>query len=92
MKRLRRIAVRILERIAPAATENRRYVARARKNSGDVIGRMAKFEEDLAALAAELNEIRRDERRMAELYDLVFERMRAENPVETVADPQREGD
>jgi len=56
--------------------QNLEYVSKAQSESDNVIERMAMYEQNLAALAAELNEIRRDERRMAELYDLVFEYVR----------------
>lgn len=35
----------------------------------------------VANLEAELKEMRQDNRRVAELYDLVFERMRQDNPL-----------
>ncbi|WP_350339447.1 MULTISPECIES: DUF6752 domain-containing protein [Paramicrobacterium] len=42
---------------------------------------LVKYELQVRDLRAELNEMRRDNRRMAELYDLVFERLRDENPL-----------
>jgi len=41
----------------------------------------ADFEARIAELEAALNELRRDNRRVTELYDLVFERLRQDNPL-----------
>ena len=69
---IRRFNGWVARHIAPRTVENLEYIATTRKDAENVMARLADFEENLAALAAELNEIRRDERRMAELYDLVF--------------------
>ncbi len=39
------------------------------------------LEQRIAELEAQLNELRQDNRRITELYDLVFARLRDENPL-----------
>ncbi|MFD1574955.1 DUF6752 domain-containing protein [Agromyces cerinus subsp. nitratus] len=39
---------------------------------------IARLESEIAALRGEIDELRADSRRIAELYDLVFERLRSD--------------
>ena len=56
----------------------RRLNPAARRNSGepDAAKRVARLERDVVELRAEIDELRRDSARVAEVYDLVFERLR----------------
>ena len=56
----------------------RRLNPAARRNSAepDAAKRVARLERDVAELRAEIDELRRDSARVAELYELVFERLR----------------
>jgi hypothetical protein len=64
--------------VAPRTVENLIFLSRTRSRGSDVIELLRAYEDELQDLKTELNEIRRDQRRMAELYDLVFERARAD--------------
>lgn len=46
-----------------------------------LVERLRSYELEVARLNRELNGLRRDNRRVAELYDLVFERMQQDNPL-----------
>ena len=49
------------------------------KNDGDLARRLVACEADLLELRGDVDELRRDSLRIAELYDLVFERLKDEN-------------
>lgn len=68
-----------VRRVAPRTIENLVYVSRVRAKGSDVIEALRVYESDLKDLKTELDEMRRDQRRMAELYDLVFERVRSDS-------------
>lgn len=59
---------RVARKLAPNLTASLSQL----KNSGDVVGRLAR---ENAELRAEVDELRQDSQRIAELYDLVFERL-----------------
>lgn len=77
---MKRLIARMARKVAPRTFENLKYISRTRTASGDVMDRLLVYEENLKQLKTELDEMRRDQRRMAELYDLVFERVRSDNP------------
>jgi len=76
---MKRFINRIVRRFAPRTSENLIFLSRASVKGNDIIEIVRAYDEELRDLKAEMNEIRRNERRMAELYDLVFEHVRNEN-------------
>lgn len=64
--------------VAPRTVENLIFLSRTRSRGSDVIELLRVYEGELQDLKSEMDELRRDQRRMAELYDLVFERVRAD--------------
>lgn len=75
---MKNIPGRVVKRIAPRTAENLIFLSHAGKKGNDIVELVRAYSEELAELKAEMNEMRRNERRMAELYDLVFERVRAD--------------
>lgn len=79
MKNLMR---RVMRRLAPEA-----YGKLERLDAGELDrlaetrGRVDELEARVADLEAQLNETRMDHRRVVELYDAVFERLRSDNPL-----------
>lgn len=48
-------------------------------NDGELARRLVACEAELQELRGDIDELRRDSLRIAELYDLVFERLKGEN-------------
>ncbi len=69
---------RILRRLGPRTADRVAFVLRAERDHGEVIEKLMDYERELAGLRREIDELRRDNRRMAELYDLVFERVKSD--------------
>lgn len=63
---------RILARLTPRATK-------APGDDGDLGRRLVACEAQVRELRGEVDELRMDSLRIAELYDLVFERLKAQN-------------
>ncbi|MET1051304.1 MAG: hypothetical protein ABWX65_01570 [Mycetocola sp.] len=70
-----------LTRVAPRTMQNLSSLSDLNKDEGGVLAKILAYEAELKILRAELNEMRRDNRRTLELYDLVFEKLRNENPL-----------
>ena len=64
--------------VAPRTVENLIFLSRTRSRGSDVIELLRVYEGELQDLKSEMDELRRDQRHMAELYDLVFERVRTD--------------
>jgi phage shock protein A len=72
---------RIAGRVAPKATRDLAELSLAREQLGELAAlrtRIEALETAVGELREEVDESRRDGRRVAELYDLVFERLRAD--------------
>jgi hypothetical protein len=79
----------LLHRIAPRTIDGLRDISVTRERFGSIESAIAKADieyaqrmrdqlaDEIAELRVELDELRRDSRRVAELYDLVFEQVRA---------------
>lgn len=83
---MKQLIVKLAKKVAPQAVENFAFVSQARTNGDDVMELLKAYELEVHELKRELNEMRRDQRRMAELYDLVFERVRSDSPGGTRVD------
>lgn len=81
---MKRIINKLIKWLAPRTSENLVYLTRASVKGNDIIDIVRAYDQELNELKAEMNEIRRNERRMAELYDLVFEHVRERAAVEDV--------
>jgi hypothetical protein len=69
-----RAAVRgLARRVAPATADDLAFARRSRE--GDALERLERLEAELVELRAELDESRKDAHRIAELYDVVVERL-----------------
>ncbi|MCU1569967.1 MAG: hypothetical protein JWR33_708 [Naasia sp.] len=66
---------RILYRIAPRTAEVVKFLVHAGEESGGMMERVLAYENEVKELRKEIDELRADSRRVAELYDLVFERL-----------------
>ncbi len=75
---MKQLTKRILRRFGPKTADRVAFVLRAERDHGDIIEKLMDYERELAGLKREIDELRRDNRKMAELYDLVFERVKAD--------------
>lgn len=77
---MRKLLRSIAAKIAPTAYERLKQLSVLDENATatDVLLR---YEAQVKDLQAQLDEVRREHRRVVELYDLVFERLRRENPL-----------
>ena len=77
---MKKLIGKAARKLAPRTVENLNYITRARAKGDDVVDLLREYEAEVKQLKTELDEMRRDQRRMAELYELVFERVRSDNP------------
>lgn len=71
--RLRTVLRKTAERVAPGTVSSLRIINGLDTEFVDGPGRFIRYEREIAELRREIDELRRDNRRVAELYDLVFE-------------------
>lgn len=71
----------LAERVAPTAYERLRRLEALDTSGGGVADILLRYEEELHDLRQQIDEVRREHRRVEELYDLVFERLQRENPL-----------
>lgn len=72
---------RVFRKIAPRTVQNLTLLSELNEGGDGAAETLLQLELEIRSLRSELNEMRRDNRRMAELYDLVFERLRSEYPL-----------
>ncbi len=77
---MKQIIGKTARKLAPRTVENLLFLSRSGAKGSDVVELLRAYQEEIKDLKLEMNELRRDQRRMAELYDLVFERVRQDNP------------
>ncbi|MGV9195193.1 hypothetical protein ACQ143_12680 [Microbacterium sp. MC2] len=82
---MRKYLRKLGEKIAPTAYTRlqRLSVLDADGSAADILLR---YEQQLHDLSAQVDELRRENRRVVELYDLLFERLQRENPLRNAAD------
>lgn len=78
---MRRYLRKFAEMIAPTAYNRLRQlsVLDAENLTGSDI--LLRYEQEIADLRSQIDEVRRENRRVVELYDLVIERLQRENPL-----------
>lgn len=72
---------RIAARVMPRTYRNFQLLSNVDAGGESMATRLVAYEAEVRELRAELNEVRRDNRRVVELYDLVFERLRQDMPL-----------
>lgn len=72
-KSSRRLAIKAARRMAPRTLSKLRLVSTLDPAFGYGAARFVTYERELRALRREIDALRRDNRRVAELYDVVFE-------------------
>ena len=77
---MREFLRRTARRIAPTAYGKLEALNTAALRSGDS-EKIHELKEEVRELRLQLHELRQDNRRVTELYDLVFERLRQDNPL-----------
>jgi predicted nucleic acid-binding Zn-ribbon protein len=65
---------KVANRVAPRTVANLRTLSALDKEFDEGSARFVNYERELRALRREIDELRRDNRRVTELYDAVFER------------------
>lgn len=75
---MERLFARILTRIAPRTGAALTAVIHANEEDPSTLPRILAYEQQVRELRKEVDELRRDSLRAAELYDLVFERLKSE--------------
>ncbi|WP_157421656.1 hypothetical protein [Agromyces sp. Leaf222] len=78
---MRRMLGRIAARTMPRTYRNLQVLSTLDLDDDTMVERIVAYETEVRELRAELNEVRRDNRRVTELYDLVFERLRDDMPL-----------
>ncbi|MET0725109.1 MAG: hypothetical protein ABWY36_02080 [Leifsonia sp.] len=79
---MKNLISKLASRLAPRTYENLQLLATVDVRTGETVAVMlARHQVEVRELRAEVNELRRDNRRVTELYDAVFERIRSDNPL-----------
>lgn len=78
---MRKYLRKLAEIIAPTAYNRLRRLNSIGEYGDDVAGLLLRYEDEVRDLRQQINEVRREHRRVEELYDLVFERLQRDNPL-----------
>jgi hypothetical protein len=78
---MRKYLRKLAEKVAPTAYERLRRLESLDTSGGSVSDILLRYEDEVRDLRRQIDEIRREHRRVEELYDLVFERLQRENPL-----------
>lgn len=84
---MREFAGRVASRLMPRTFDNLKKLSDVSLDDDAMVIRLLKYEEELRELKAELNEVRRDNRRVVELYELVFNRLQDDMPLRSAPVP-----
>jgi hypothetical protein len=69
---------RLLSRFAPRTAKVLTTLIHASEEDEGLIPRVLSYENEVRELRKEIDELRRDSLRIAELYDLIFERLKSD--------------
>lgn len=72
---------RLLSRFAPRTAKVLTTLIHASEEDEGLIPRVLSYEQEVRELRKEIDELRKDSLRIAELYDLVFERLKSDQPL-----------
>ena len=75
---MNKYVIKVVQRLAPRTVTNIRTLSALDQQFDEGPGRFVSYERELRALRQDIDGLRRDNRRVAELYDVVFERARAD--------------
>jgi len=78
---MRKLFRRMAKRLAPTVYRRLERLTVLEEGGADVSSVLLRYEDELHDLRRQLDEVRREHRRVEELYDLVFERLQRENPL-----------
>ena len=78
---MRKYLRKLAETIAPTAYNRLRRLSVLDQSGKGVSDILLRYEDELRDLRQQLDEVRRENRRVEELYDLVFDRLQRENPL-----------
>ncbi|GAA3897953.1 hypothetical protein [Microbacterium invictum] len=78
---MRKYLRKFAEMIAPTAYERLRRLSVLDADGGNTTDILLRYEQQVHDLSAQLDELRRENRRVVELYDLLFDRLHNENPL-----------
>lgn len=78
---MRKYLRKLAETVAPTAYSRLRRLTVLDAEGGSVTDIMLRMEAQLHEVEQQLDELRRENRRVTELYDVMFERLQRENPL-----------
>lgn len=84
---MRKYLRKLAESIAPTAYNRLRRLSVLDDADASALTIFLKMEEEVHDLRRQIDELRRDNRRVVEMYDLVIERLHAENPLDEASSP-----
>lgn len=87
-----RLLGKIAARVMPRTYKNLKVIGSIDLHDDSMIQRLIAYETEIRELRAELNEVRRDNRRVVELYDLVFARLQDDMPLRAKPLPPTDSD
>ncbi|MFF2370058.1 hypothetical protein [Agromyces sp. NPDC058110] len=82
---MKRTIGRLASKAMPRTYSNLQLLSTMNDGGESVIATLVSLDEQVRELRAELNEVRRDNRRVVELYDLVFARLQEDTPLKATA-------
>jgi hypothetical protein len=85
---MRKYLRKAAETVAPTAYNRLRRLNMLDQEGASVSDILLRMEEQMHDLRSQIDELRRENRRVVELYDLVFERLQRENPLREAPRPE----
>lgn len=83
---MRKYLRKLAEKIAPTAYERLRRLESLDASGDSVSDILLRYDDEVRDLRRQIDEVRREQRRVEELYDLLFERLQRENPLREPAE------
>lgn len=79
---MRKYFRKFAETIAPTAYNRLRRLSVLDDEDASTVSIFLRLEQEVSDLRRQIDEVRRDNRRVVEMYDLVFERLQRDNPLD----------